>query len=297
MKLSNNQKLFTELIIKLTEELYNNANSAMGQAYREIKKSRDELLNDISNILLSYNIADSAMSLSVGDRDKLYKDLSAKIDKLLSNEGKKEQKLIQQILITAIKDKNGINSYVMALGLDFKHTKISNEDLDKIINKLVYGKNYSSRIWDNKEAVAKTIKSDIKKFLNGEIDVNSIAKKIKERFNSNAYNSKRLVVTETARVMEESNELWAEQHNIEYVMYCATLDEKTCDDCGEHDGEVFEVDKKPIKLPKHPLCRCTYISLPSKEWRPKQRLDNKTKENINYKTYKEWLKSHYTVEN
>lgn len=288
-KLSNNQVLFTELIIKLTEELYNNAEISMKDSYKEIKKSRDELLNDISNILLSYNIADSAMNLSVGDRDKLYKDLSAKIDKLFSDEGKKEQKLIQQILITAIKDKNGINSYVMALGLDFKHTKISNKDLDKIINKTISGKNYSDRIWDNKEELAKIVKADIKKFLNGEIDVNSISKKIKERYNTNAYVSKRLVTTEVARVMEESNNLWEKQNNIKYVMYSATLDSKTCKDCGEHDGEVFEVDKKPIKLPKHPLCRCTYISLPSKEWRPKARLDNKTKENINYKTYKEWL--------
>ena len=288
-KLSNNQILFTELIIKLTEELYNNAEISMKDSYKEIKKSRDELLNDISNILLSYNIADSAMSLSVGDRDKLYKDLSAKIDKLFSNEGKKEQKLIQQILIAAIKDKNGINSYVMDLGLDFKHTKISNKDLDKIINKTISGKNYSDRIWDNKEELAKIVKADIKKFLNGEIDVNSISKKIKERYNTNAYVSKRLATTEVARVMEESNNLWEKQNNIKYVMYSATLDSKTCKDCGEHDGEVFEVDKKPIKLPKHPLCRCTYISLPSKDWRPKTRLDNKTKENINYKTYKEWL--------
>ena len=287
MKLSNNQILFTELIIKLTEELYNNANSTMGQAYKEIKKSRDELLNDISNILLSYTITDSAMNLSIGDRDKLYKDLSAKIDKLLSDEGKKEQKLIQQILITAIKDKNGINSYVMALGLDFKHTKISNKDLDKIINKLVYGKNYSDRIWDNKEAVAKVIKSDVKKFLNGEIDVNSIAKKIKDRFNTNAYNSKRLVVTETARVMEESNTLWAEQHNIEYVMYCATLDEKTCDDCAKYDGNIYKVGEEP-KIIRHPMCRCTYIALPSKDWKPKTRLDNRTKQNINYQSFKEW---------
>ena len=94
-KLSNNQLLYTELIIKLTEELYNNAEISMKDSYKEIKKSRDELLNDISNILLSYNIADSAMSLSVGDRDKLYKDLSAKIDKVDGKECKNEEMLVK----------------------------------------------------------------------------------------------------------------------------------------------------------------------------------------------------------
>ena len=288
-KLSNNQLLYTALIIKLTEELYNNADSEMKEAYKEIKNSRDELLNDISNILLTYTITDSVLDINKGDRDKLYKNLSAKIDNMFSKEGKKENKLVQQIMKSTAKDKNGINNYITSIGLDFKHTKISNKDLDKIINKTISGKNYSDRIWDNKEELAKIVKADIKKFLNGEIDVNSISKKIKERYNTNAYVSKRLVTTEVARVMEESNNLWEKQNNIKYVMYSATLDSKTCKDCGEHDGEVFEVDKKPIKLPKHPLCRCTYISLPSKEWRPKTRLDNKTKENINYKTYKEWL--------
>ena len=36
-KLSNNQLLYTALIIKLTEELYNNADSEMKEAYKEIK--------------------------------------------------------------------------------------------------------------------------------------------------------------------------------------------------------------------------------------------------------------------
>ena len=288
-KLSNNQLLYTALIIKLTEELYNNADSEMKEAYKEIKNSRDELLNDISNILLTYTITDSVLDINKGDRDKLYKNLSAKIDNMFSKEGKKENKLVQQIIKSTAKDKNGINNYITSIGLDFKHTKISNKDLDKIINKTISGKNYSDRIWDNKEELAKIVKADIKKFLNGEIDVNSISKKIKERYNTNAYVSKRLVTTEVARVMEESNELWREQHNIEYVMYCATLDSKTCDDCAKYDGKVYKVGEEPVKLPQHPLDRCTYISLPSKEWRPKTRLDNKTKENINYKTYKEWL--------
>ena len=75
-KLSNSQLLYTALIIKLAEELYNNANSEMKEAYKEIKNSRDELLNDISNILLTYTITDSVLDINKGDRDKLYKNLS-----------------------------------------------------------------------------------------------------------------------------------------------------------------------------------------------------------------------------
>ena len=287
MKLTKNQQLYNDLIIKLLSELYNNLD--VNSIYKNIKRDREIILDKISRVLLTYTVDNSKLVLYVGDRDKLYKDLSAIIDNLCKEEITTEKKLITKVLKESAKDRYGINNYILSLGMSFKLKKIADKELDKIIKATVKGKNYSSRIWDNKNQIAKVLKSDIKKFLNGEIDVNSIEKKIKDRFNSNAYNSKRLVETEVARVMEESNNKWQEDRNIEYVMYCATLDNKTCDKCKQYDSKVYKKGEEPIKLPQHPLDRCTYVALPSKEWRPKQRLDNKTKENINYKTYKEWL--------
>lgn len=287
MKLTKNQQLYNDLIIKLLSELYNNLD--VNSIYKNIKRDREIILDKISRVLLTYTVDNSKLVLSVGDRDKLYKDLSAIIDNLCKEEITTEKKLITKVLKESAKDRYGINNYILSLGVDFKLKKIADKELDKIIKATIKGKNYSSRIWDNKNQIAKVLKSDIKKFLNGEIDVNSIEKKIKDRFNSNAYNSKRLVETEVARVMEESNNKWQEDRNIEYVMYCATLDNKTCDKCKQYDSKVYKKGEEPVKLPQHPLDRCTYVALPSKDWRPKARLDNKTKENINYKTYKEWL--------
>ena len=286
MKLTKNQQLYNDLIIKLLSELYNNLD--VNSIYKNIKRDREVILDRISRVLLTYTIDNSRLVLSVGDRDKLYKDLSAIIDNLCKEEITTEKKLITKTLKKSAKDRYGINNYILSLGVDFKLKKIADKELDKIIKATIKGKNYSSRIWDNKNQIAKVLKSDIKKFLNGEIDVNSIEKKIKDRFNSNAYNSKRLVETEVARVMEESNNKWQEDRNIEYVMYCATLDNKTCDKCKQYDSKVYKKGEEPVKLPQHPLDRCTYVALPSKDWRPKARLDNKTKENINWKSYKEW---------
>ena len=286
MKLTKKQQLYNDLIIKLLSELYNNLD--VNSIYKNIKRDREIILDKISRVLLTYTVDNSKLVLSVGDRDKLYKDLSAIIDNLCKEEITTEKKLITKVLKESAKDRYGINNYILSLGMSFKLKKIADKELDKIIKATVKGKNYSSRIWDNKNQIAKVLKSDIKKFLNGEIDVNSIEKKIKDRFNSNAYNSKRLVETEVARVMEESNNKWQEDRNIEYVMYCATLDNKTCDKCKQYDSKVYKKGEEPVKLPQHPLDRCTYVALPSKDWRPKARLDNKTKENINWQSYKEW---------
>ena len=44
------------------------------------------------------------------------------------------------------------------------------------------------------------------------------------------------------------------------------------------------------ELPRHVNDRCCYIQLPSKDYRPDFRIDNTTKENIEYKDYQEWAK-------
>ena len=73
----------------------------------------------------------------------------------------------------------------------------------------------------------------------------------------------------------------------------ATLDQKTSDICRDLDGNVYDINdsNKPIPPEKtHVGCRSCLVSIPSKEWRPKKRMDNETKEHITYANYKEWKK-------
>lgn len=48
-----------------------------------------------------------------------------------------------------------------------------------------------------------------------------------------------------------------EDVNVEKVMWVAEKDHKTCGECMEMDGEIFDLDKAPPKL--HHNCRCYYI--------------------------------------
>ena len=90
------------------------------------------------------------------------------------------------------------------------------------------------------------------------------------------------------------NELWAEEYNIEWQLFDATLDGKTTEICQRYDGQVFRKDdsNKPIpNVTTHICCRSCLIALPSKDYRPKTKIDNETKERIPYTNYKEWKKS------
>lgn len=286
--MNSNEQFFADNILKFAEELYKKGDRQLLILLKNQKVNRGLILQEIANIILRYNVVKDCMDLSLLEQSKLYKSLSIKIDMLLSAEIDLERGQIGTLLKDIAVDKYYSSSYLLSLGMEFGLNKISNKSLNKIICEKINGKSYSDRLWKNKNDIAKLLKSEVKKFLSGETNLNKIEQVIKGRYNSNAYNTKRLVQTETARVIEGVNDVWQEQYNIKYVMYSGTLDSKTCNDCGEHDGQVFEVDKKPVQLPKHPMCRCTYIGLPSKDYKPKTRLDNKTKEKVDWKAYNEW---------
>lgn len=290
-KLTSKDILYTALITKLLKENLKEHDKEIEELEKEEKENRDNLLTDISKILLSYKIVDSVLDLSSTEKVVLNTKFSKKIDGYFSKEAKNEYKLALKILVQSGKDRHNINNYIESLGnKEFKDKLLSEKAIKDIINSKVDKKLWSDRLWDNKEQIAKIIKNDIKDFLDGKISVNDIEKHIKNRYDTNAFNTRRLVQDNIARVQEGINNKWQEENNINYVMYSATLEKSTCDKCKEHDGKVYEISKKPVKLPQHPFCKCSYLNLSSKDWKPKTRLDNETKEVISYKTYKEWLK-------
>ncbi|MFW6002615.1 MAG: minor capsid protein [archaeon] len=70
------------------------------------------------------------------------------------------------------------------------------------------------------------------------------------------------VITRT-EIMRASNggiiQLYKDNSDIvKGVEYVATLDLRTCSECGSHDGDRFLWDEPRPSLPLHPRCRCTY---------------------------------------
>lgn len=289
MKISKDQQIYIDLTEQFNKQLYNLSDKEINKILKTHKIDRDNFLNEIGRIVLTYNVKEDSLSLKSNEKIVINKNIDKVINDIFKTQTQQELNKVKDILTNMALDKYYSNSYILSLGLDFKLKKVSEKQLKDIIDKTIEGKLYSDRIWDNKNKVAKSLKLDIGKFINGEINLNEIEKKVKTKFNINANNTKRLVRTETARVMEEANEVFADEHNIEYQLFSATLDNLTSEICSNLDGKVFKYDDpdKPI-CPVHPNCRSTLISLPSKEYRPKTRLNNITKERVDYKTYQEW---------
>lgn len=289
MGLMKMNKLYKELSLKFTEEGYKLADKKSKKIYKQHKRDQEELLDKIAKIILTYTVLDNILSIGSKEKNTLRKEFSNTIDSICLGQFKLEKDVMQDIFETVTKDKYYSSAYTLNLGIDFNLQKIADKQIKEIVNKTIKGELWSDRLWTNKKDLEKSLKVEIERFLQGKTNVNRIEKVVKGKFNQNAFNTKRLVETEVAKCQNEVNDVFAEEHGIEEQIYTATLDNATSKFCREHDGERYKINDLRPSLPAHPFCRSCYINIPFKDWKPKIRKDNITKEYIPYINYKEWL--------
>ena len=290
--MNNYQQLFCDIKLALTNEIYKKYSKQINKIAKLQKKSVQTILDEIAKIILEYNVKNEVMDISIQEKAELKKQMNNLINDVLKDEYKSEKDVITSTLNDVAKDSYYSSCFIYQLGIHTSYTlkPVKQNVLDKIINKKIDGKTYSNRIWNNKNKVAKTLKKEINDFLNGKTDINSISKNIKYRFDVNYNISDRLVRTEIAKVQCEANEVWANEHNIKKQLFCATLDSKTSKICQSLDGTIYNFDDENKKIPPlHPNCRSCLIDIID-GWKPTTRLNNETKQNINYQTYSEWKK-------
>lgn len=293
MKLNKYQVEFIDNTIKINEILFNLSDKEIKKLFALHKEQRDKLLQSIASIILEYKVTNEFMNLSNEEKKILNEKLGNEINESFKEQNKIEKQEMDSLLKKIAEDKFYMNCFNLALGIDFTLKKIDSKALDRIIKDTVEGKNYSDRLWRNKNDLSKLLRKEIKEFLEGKTSINEISKIVKDRFNQNSFNSKRLINNETARVQSEVNEQWAKDYDIGYQLFMATLDQKTSEICRRLDGNVYSIDDKNKPIPPtgtYVCCRSCLISIPSTKWRPKKRMDNETKDHISYKKYEEWKK-------
>lgn len=227
---------------KFVEDLYEEANEQLKEVYKEQKEIRNELLQEIAMIMLTYTIIDGVMSISSPNKDSVYKKISKMIIIRQQYGSKKEIEILNNILESTVKKTFNFYSY----NADLK-------DIRKIIESNFKGKHFSQRIWENENEVTKYLHKQVKNFLNGKINVNQIKKDIEKTFNTSAYNAKRLVTTEVSRCQNEAFISFCKETGVKKVKRNETLDSKTCEKCRSLHGKIYDLDKAPGII--HPLCR------------------------------------------
>lgn len=156
----------------------------------------------------------------------------------------------------------GIYDVQRQVGFQFSFAHIDQKAFDRLLKSKWSGQNYSTRIWENTQHVANTVKEELMlEMLTGKA-LDDCAESIQNRFQVGAFQSRRIIRTESNFVSGQMQQKAYEECGADWYEYVATLDSKTDEECGALDGKRFKCSEAQPGVnmnPMHPFCRCTTI--------------------------------------
>ena len=142
---------------------------------------------------------------------------------------------------------------------------VSRDKIKTVLDRPWSGANFSERLWSNTDKLAQTVKQEIVNGMIQGINLQTMAKRVSERFETAKKNDvERLLRTEVNYTLNQATLDGYKEAGIEKYEFSATLDSRTSQICSELHGEVFEIKKIAVGLnypPMHPRCRSTTIPI------------------------------------
>lgn len=142
-------------------------------------------------------------------------------------------------------------------------TKIDNRKVDLLLKKpwARDGKNFSDRIWTNKDKLINNLHTELtQSVIRGEAPQKAIDR-LSKTMNVSKSQAGNLIMTETAAISSRAQQDCFKELGVEEFEVIETLDGKTCAICQEMDGKHFPMSDYRVgetAPPFHPRCRgCT----------------------------------------
>lgn len=186
-------------------------------------------------------------------------------------------------------------------GIGWDIAGLDQKKIEKVIRKpwAVDGKNFSNRIWSNKEKLISEVHREITQDIMLGRDPQKAIDNISKKMNTSKVNAGRLIMTEEAYFSSAAQKDCFHDLGIEQYEIVATLDSHTSDICQNLDGQVFPMkDFEPgvTAPPFHVYCRSTTVPYFEEDFgqvgkRAARGEDGKTYYVSADMTYKEWKKS------
>lgn len=127
--------------------------------------------------------------------------------------------------------------------------------VNALINTAWSGKNYSARIWANRDALAGKLLNDLTDYIVLGKPRQQITRKLQEDFDVSFRAAERLIRTESAHIATEASKQAYIQAGVKQVKWIHGKGHCNCPICCERDGKLFPITSAPT-LPAHPNCTC-----------------------------------------
>ena len=182
------------------------------------------------------------------------------IEKLYDNRENRTEEFLKDVF----KDQYYRTAFQVAAGTGIGSNlyKLNDQLVNTVIKKpwTPDGKNFSDRIWTDKEKLINTLHTEITQgFIRGDA-LDKIIGKVSERLNVSKANAARLIYTESAAYSSKARLKSFQDLGVEKYEIVATLDNRTSEICQEMDGKVFDLKDYEVGVtanPFHVRCRTT----------------------------------------
>lgn len=246
------------------------------------KLNQKKMCDEIAAVIVSAMDESGAVVVTPSFIAEIKKDVTDTLNDLAQSENEAVKTILDDAYSAAVQQT------AKAIGIKTDWHILRDEFVNAAIKAPIKGQTFSQRIWKNTNDLANTVYNEIISAVQSGESPKRIAKRIKDKYGVTAYQAKRLVNTEVAKVVNRAQmDVYKNSGVVDKVLYTATLEINTCENCAALDGKYFDLDKAP-NIPLHPNCRCCLVPVVG-DWKPSKRADNQTKENIEYVTYNEWL--------
>ena len=148
------------------------------------------------------------------------------------------------------------------VGVGWDISGIDQNQVEKVLAKpwAVDGKNFSERIWSNKEKLVSEVHNELTRNIITGADPQKAIDSIAKKMNTSKYNAGRLVMTEEAYFSSAAQKDCFDDLGVEEYEVVATLDSHTSDICRSMDGKHFPMKDYQAGVtapPFHVFCRST----------------------------------------
>lgn len=232
----------------------------------EKNKEDKYLLNKINNAsseterkeLVNIYNAQSAM-YRMSRLESIKNNISIKLIGLAGEEEKINKEHYTKILVN--KD-NKFSTLKLKIQDEGAFNTVTKHMIDEVLEKKWYAKNYSDRIWENKDKLQEALDEILDKGLIQGKSMQKMAREFNEITHAGIYNATRLIRTESAYyhgqvTLKEYDELGVTKYK-----FTAKLDHRTSATCRKHDDKVYLVSEAKVGVnypPMHPHCRSTTV--------------------------------------
>ncbi|GIQ95206.1 minor capsid protein [Lactiplantibacillus plantarum] len=139
------------------------------------------------------------------------------------------------------------------------YPKASKGDIQALVDGVIADINWSDRIWSNMDELQYDVSRIMKQALLTHTNPVDAVAEIRKRYNVLDYQARRLLRTESARIMAEESIRASKEAGYSKLRWVANTG--ACRICAPLDGHVFSYREADGMIPRHPNCLCSWVGV------------------------------------